>query len=84
MQPSRRVSLVLSYQYPGKYAFTVLAGAVESDPALADVTLHFPRSRETLLDTIRERVDAGDTVVAAWSFLLGQLRPGGGGAGMGA
>ncbi|WNZ61247.1 TIGR04013 family B12-binding domain/radical SAM domain-containing protein [Myxococcus sp. MxC21-1] len=75
MQPSRRVSLVLSYQYPGKYAFTVLAGAVESDPALADVTLHFPRSRETLLDTIRERVDAGDTVVAAWSFYSASFAP---------
>ncbi|MBZ4408825.1 TIGR04013 family B12-binding domain/radical SAM domain-containing protein [Myxococcus sp. XM-1-1-1] len=68
MVPHRSVSLVLSYQYPGKYAFTVLAGAVESDPALADVKLFFPRDRETLLATLKERHDAGDTVVAAWSF----------------
>ncbi|AKF83694.1 radical SAM protein [Myxococcus fulvus 124B02] len=68
MVPHRPVSLVLSYQYPGKYAFTVLAGAVESDPALADVKLFFPRERETLLATLKERHDAGDTVVAAWSF----------------
>lgn len=65
----------MSYQYPGKYAFTVLAGAVESDPALADVTLHFPRSRETLLDTVRARSDAGDVVVAAWSFYSASFAP---------
>ncbi|XXF81306.1 TIGR04013 family B12-binding domain/radical SAM domain-containing protein [Myxococcaceae bacterium GXIMD 01537] len=66
--PVRKVSLVLSYQYPGKYAFTVLAGAVEQDASLTGVTMHFPRDRQTLLDTLRERADAGDTVVAAWSF----------------
>jgi len=75
MQPRRPVSLVLSYQYPGKYAFTVLAGAVESDPALADVKLWFPRDRDTLLATVRERVDAGDTVVAAWSFYSASFAP---------
>ncbi|HYI02629.1 radical SAM protein [Hyalangium sp.] len=63
-----KVALVLSYQYPGKYAFTVLAGAVESDAALADVPLHFPRDRETLLATLRQCADEGYTVVAAWSF----------------
>lgn len=63
-----RVSLVFSYQFPGKYAFTVLAGAVEAAPGLGDVTLLFPRDRDTLLETLRQRVDAGDVVVAAWSF----------------
>ncbi|MCP3105191.1 TIGR04013 family B12-binding domain/radical SAM domain-containing protein [Myxococcus sp. K15C18031901] len=75
MSPHRPVSLVLSYQYPGKYAFTVLAGAVESDPALADVKLWFPRDKDTLLATVRERVDAGDTVVAAWSFYSASFAP---------
>ncbi|AFE07289.1 B12 binding /radical SAM domain-containing protein [Corallococcus coralloides DSM 2259] len=64
-QTPRKVSLVLSYQYPGKYAFTVLAGAVEADPALADVSLHFPRNREDLLTTVRERSDAGTGVKPA-------------------
>lgn len=63
-----KVALVLSYQYPGKYAFTVLAGAIESDPGLADVPLHFPRDRETLLATLRQCADEGYTVVGAWSF----------------
>ena len=63
-----KVALVLSYQYPGKYAFTVLAGAVESDAGLADVALHFPRDRETLLATLRQCADEGSTVVGAWSF----------------
>ncbi|QSQ22965.1 TIGR04013 family B12-binding domain/radical SAM domain-containing protein [Pyxidicoccus parkwayensis] len=75
MESHRRVALVLSYQYPGKYAFTVLAGAVESDPALSGVSLHFPRDRETLLSTLRERADAGDTVVAAWSFYSASFGP---------
>ncbi|MBJ6759968.1 TIGR04013 family B12-binding domain/radical SAM domain-containing protein [Myxococcaceae bacterium JPH2] len=75
MSSRPQVSLVLSYQYPGKYAFTVLAGAVEADPALADVSLHFPRDRESLLTTVRERVDAGDVVVVAWSFYSASFGP---------
>lgn len=68
MDSNGKVALVLSYQYPGKYAFTVLAGAVESDAALADVSIHFPRDRETLLSTLRQCADEGYTVVGAWSF----------------
>ncbi|MDY7227440.1 TIGR04013 family B12-binding domain/radical SAM domain-containing protein [Hyalangium rubrum] len=68
MSSNGKVSLVLSYQYPGKYAFTVLAGAIESDATLSGVSLHFPRDRESLLATVRQCADAGDTVVAAWSF----------------
>ena len=68
MAPTSKVSLILSYQYPGKYAFTVLAGAVEADPVGQQVSLHFPRDRESLLNTVRQRVDAGDRVVVAWSF----------------
>lgn len=70
-----KVALVLSYQYPGKYAFTVLAGAVESEPSLADVPIHFPRDRETLLATVRQCVDEGYTVVAAWSFYSASFGP---------
>jgi len=68
MSSTTKVSLILSYQYPGKYAFTVLAGAVEADAVGQHVSLHFPRDRESLLDTVRQRVDAGDRVVVAWSF----------------
>ncbi|SET76877.1 TIGR04013 family B12-binding domain/radical SAM domain-containing protein [Stigmatella erecta] len=75
MDSPQKVALVLSYQYPGKYAFTVLAGAVEADPFLADVSLHFPRDRETLLATVRACADAGDTVVAAWSFYSASFGP---------
>ena len=68
MAPTSKVSLILSYQYPGKYALTVLAGAVEADPVGQHVSLHFPRDRESLLNTVRQRVEAGDQVVVAWSF----------------
>ncbi len=68
MAPTSKVSLILSYQYPGKYALTVLAGAVEAAPVGQHVSLHFPRDRESLLNTVRQRVDAGDRVVVAWSF----------------
>ena len=66
MSSTSKVSLILSYQYPGKYAFTVLAGAVEADAVGQHVSLHFPRDRESLLNTVRQRVDAGDRVVVAW------------------
>jgi B12-binding domain/radical SAM domain protein len=75
MDSPPKVALVLSYQYPGKYAFTVLAGAVAADPALADVPIHFPRDRETLLAAVRECADAGYTVVAAWSFYSASFGP---------
>ncbi|MFY0571410.1 TIGR04013 family B12-binding domain/radical SAM domain-containing protein [Archangium lansingense] len=63
-----KVALVLSYQYPGKYALTVLAGAVEADAVGQDVALRFPRDRESLLAAVRECHDAGYRVVVAWSF----------------
>ena len=68
MSSTSKVSLILSYQYPGKYAFTVLAGAVEADAVGQHVSLHFPRDRESLLAAVRQRHDAGDRVVVAWSF----------------
>ncbi|QRN98857.1 TIGR04013 family B12-binding domain/radical SAM domain-containing protein [Archangium violaceum] len=63
-----KVALVLSYQYPGKYALTVLAGAVEADAVGRDVALRFPRDRESLLTAVRQCHDEGYRVVVAWSF----------------
>ncbi|OJH42638.1 TIGR04013 family B12-binding domain/radical SAM domain-containing protein [Cystobacter ferrugineus] len=68
MSSKNKVALVLSYQYPGKYALTVLAGAVESDPVGRDVALRFPRDRDSLLAMVRECLDEGYQVVVAWSF----------------
>ena len=65
---TQKVALVLSYQYPGKYALTVLAGAVEAAPVGQHVALHFPRDRDSLLATVRACADAGERVVVAWSF----------------
>jgi B12-binding domain/radical SAM domain protein len=65
---TNKVALVLSYQYPGKYALTVLAGAVEAAEVGQHVALHFPRDRESLLATVRACADAGERVVVAWSF----------------
>lgn len=68
MSSTNKVALVLSYQYPGKYALTVLAGAVESHEVGQHVALRFPRDRESLLAHVRECHDAGYRVVVAWSF----------------
>jgi B12-binding domain/radical SAM domain protein len=68
MSSTSKVALVLSYQYPGKYAFTVLAGAVEADAVGQYVSLRFPRDRESLLATVRQCHDEGYRVVVAWSF----------------
>lgn len=62
------VSLIFSFRFPGQYALTVLAGAVESQADLRDVTLHFPRRFEDLRAVTRREVDAGRRVVVAWSF----------------
>lgn len=68
MSSKNKVALVLSYQYPGKYALTVLAGAVEADAVGQDVALRFPRDKESLLAAVRECLDEGYRVVVAWSF----------------
>jgi hypothetical protein len=68
MSSENKVALVLSYLYPGKYALTVLAGAVEPDPLTRQVALRFPRDRESLLASVRECLDEGDQVAVAWSF----------------
>ena len=68
MSTHSKVALVLSYQYPGKYAFTVLAGAVEADEVGQHVALRFPRDRDSLLATVRQCLDEGYRVVVAWSF----------------
>jgi len=62
------VHLVFSFRHPGQYAITALAGAIEAQADLADVTLHFPRRFEELATTTRDCLDAGHRVVVAWSF----------------
>lgn len=56
-----------SFRYPGRYAFTVLAGALET-AGLPRVHLQFPRDPATLLAAAREALDAGHRLVVAWSF----------------
>ncbi len=65
---SNRVALVFSYQFPGKFALNVLAGAVESEDSLRDVAMRFPRARDTLLAETAACLEAGYRVVVAWSF----------------
>lgn len=61
---AQQVSLAFAYSYPGKYALTALAGAVESSGAL----LFFPRDTPALIATVRARAEAGDRVLVAFSF----------------
>jgi B12-binding domain/radical SAM domain protein len=65
---ARGLSLVCAFTYPGKYALTALAGAVESAVDLSDVQLFFPRDTQSLIATVRERESVGDFVLAAFSF----------------
>lgn len=61
------IAVVFSFQYPGKYALTVLAGAVESRPELSGVELHFPRNLEALEAATRSALERGCKTVVAWS-----------------
>lgn len=63
----RGVSVVFSFRAPGRYALTVLAGAIEA-ARLDDVTLLLPRSTDEVIATIREQLDLGREVIAGWSF----------------
>lgn len=60
----RPVSLIFSFRHPGKYAFTALAGAVESQADLCSVALHFPRRFEDLATRARPPLHAaaGDSL----------------------
>lgn len=62
------VSLVFSYRFPGKYALTALAGAVEAYPEFATTPLLLPRNTTELIETIRAEQARGATVIVAWSF----------------
>ena len=68
MTSTRPAALVMSYQYPGRYAFNVLAGAVEAGLPADRVRMDFPRDREALLEAARRRAREGCAVVVAWSF----------------
>ncbi|HEY8206967.1 MAG TPA: TIGR04013 family B12-binding domain/radical SAM domain-containing protein [Myxococcaceae bacterium] len=68
MSQIRPAALVMSYQYPGRYAFNVLAGAVEAGLPADRVRLDFPRDRESMLEAAHRRAREGCAVVAAWSF----------------
>jgi B12-binding domain/radical SAM domain protein len=61
-------SLVFSYRFPGKYALTALAGALEAHDELRDVPLHVPRSTDELIATVRAEQARGARVIVAWSF----------------
>lgn len=61
-------TLVFAHRYPGKYAFNVLAGALEgrgSDPGL---TLVFARERDEMQRALSEAIERGDAVAGLWSF----------------
>lgn len=67
-QVARPAALVMSYAYPGRYAFNVLAGAVEAGLPPDRVRMDFPRDRESLLEAAHRRARENCAVVVAWSF----------------
>ncbi len=62
------VALVFSYRFPGKYALTALAGALETDRTLSELPLFVPRDTSALIDTVKAQQRVGRSVVVAWSF----------------
>jgi B12-binding domain/radical SAM domain protein len=60
--------LILYCRGTGKYAFNVVAGAVESAPDLNDVPVRFPASRQGLLDAIQDALADRAAVIVGWSF----------------
>jgi B12-binding domain/radical SAM domain protein len=62
------VSLVFSFRFPGRYALTALAGALEAHDEFSSVPLLVPRNTGALIDAVRAEQARGHTVVVAWSF----------------
>lgn len=64
------VHLVVSHRHPGRYAFNVLVGALESVEDEGRFRIHVARNRTQLLNAVKEaQADGDDAVVcAAWSF----------------
>ena len=67
MNATPPLSVVFSFRSPGKFALTVLAGAIEA-AARPHVRLLLPRTTQSLIDTIAQELDAGRRVIAGWSF----------------
>lgn len=68
MAAPNAVTLVFSWRYPGQYALTVLAAAVESRAELAGVETVAARSPEALEAAVRDAAGRGRRVLVAWSF----------------
>jgi B12-binding domain/radical SAM domain protein len=61
-------TLIFRHRNPGRYAFNVLAGAVEEFEGEAGFELVVARTHDELVRRTRSAVEAGRTTVAAWSF----------------
>lgn len=62
------VTLVFSYRTPGRYAFNVLAGALEPLEERGGLTLAFAVDVDAMRTAIDEALARGDAVAALWSF----------------
>ncbi|MFT3707573.1 MAG: TIGR04013 family B12-binding domain/radical SAM domain-containing protein [Archangium sp.] len=67
MSHSNEVSVVFSFRSPGRFALTVLTGALEA-AALPATHLFHPRDTKEVIEIIRRELDLGRKVIAAWSF----------------
>lgn len=63
-----KVALIFRHVFPGKFAFTVLAGALEREEDAGGLALHFAKSREQMLDVAIAAADRGEATVLAFSF----------------
>ncbi len=61
-------TLVFSHRSPGKYAFNVLAGALEAVEDEGEFELVVAKTSSALVDATRRAVAAGKRTCVAWSF----------------
>jgi len=60
--------IVFAYRRTGKFAFHVLAGALETDPRVAAVPLTFANGHDALVDAIHAGLAGAHRVLVCWSF----------------
>ena len=67
-------SLILSHRYPGRYAFNVLAGALEAVEDEGGIEVVVARSRPALIAAVGDALERGRRTAVAWSFYSPSLR----------
>ncbi|HEX5054314.1 MAG TPA: TIGR04013 family B12-binding domain/radical SAM domain-containing protein [Planctomycetota bacterium] len=62
------VTVVWAYRRTGKFAFHVLTGALETDPAASGLAIEFANGPDAIVAAVHDALAGGHRVLVGWSF----------------